>query len=181
MRTPTITRRLALRPVAVDDVDDLYALSSDPRVWTHLPSGRHAAREQTASQVQAFVSSWTEHGLGYWVAYDLDGDFVGVGGCMASSAGTWNVYYRVRPEQQRRGYAVEIAEAGIAAAHRTDPRRPVTAYLLEHNAASKSTAERIGLQLVWRGPEPGLPGATRLVYADRDLDEAILHRLVEHV
>ena len=100
---------------------------------------------------------------------------------MTSSAGTWNVYYRVRPEQQRRGYAIEIAEAGVAAAHYTDPARPVTAYLLAHNAASKATAERIGLHLVWRGPEPDLPDATRLVYADRDLDEVTLQSLVSHV
>jgi RimJ/RimL family protein N-acetyltransferase len=137
---PTTTKRLVLRPVALDDVDTLYALSADPRVWTHLPSGRHTSREQTAAQVDHFVRSWADHRLGYWLAYDLDGDFVGVGGCMASSAGTWNVYYRVHPEQQRRGYAAEIAEAGITAARHTDPRRPVTAHLLEHNTASKATA-----------------------------------------
>jgi hypothetical protein len=70
----------------------------------------------------------------------------------------------VRPEQQRRGYAIEIAEAGIAAAHCTTYGRPVTAYLLEHIAASKATVERIGC-----------------TYADRDHDEVTLQRLVEHV
>lgn len=179
MRTTT-TKRLTLEPVTPDHVDKLYALSSDPRVWTHLRSGRHISREQTAAQVTRFVASWTDHGLGYWLARDRDGAFVGVGGCMAASAGTWNVYYRIGPEQQRRGYAVEIAEEGIAAARSTEPHRPVTAYLLEHNTASKATAERLGLDLVWRGPEPGMPEATRLIYADRTLDDAVLQRLIEH-
>jgi RimJ/RimL family protein N-acetyltransferase len=177
---PTTTDRLVLDPVTRVDVDTLYALSSDPRVWTHLPSGRHTSREQTATQVEHFVSSWTDHGLGYWLAHDRDGGFVGVGGCMASSAGTWNVYYRIHPEQQRRGYAVEIATAGLTAAHDTDPQRPVTAYLLEHNVASRATIERVGLDLVWRGPETGMPDATRLIYADRELDAAVLDRLVSH-
>lgn len=180
MPTPITTDRLVLRPVTADDVDTLYALSSDPRVWTHLPSGRHTTREQTATQVTQFVSSWTDHGLGYWLAHDRDGDFVGVGGCMASRAGTWNVYYRIRPEQQRRGYAVELARAGLAAAHTTAADRPVTAYLLEHNVASRATIERVGLDLVWRGPEAGMPDATRLIYADRELDPAVLDRLIAH-
>lgn len=169
-----------LDPVTVDDVDTLYALSADPRVWTHLPSGRHRSRQQTAARVDQFVASWTDHGLGYWLARDRDGEFVGVGGCMASRAGTWNVYYRIRPERQRRGYAVEIALAGLAAAHARDSRRPVTAYLLEHNVASRATIERVGLELVWRGPETGLPEATRLIYADRELDRATLDRLIAH-
>jgi RimJ/RimL family protein N-acetyltransferase len=178
--TTTSTKRLTLEPVTPEHVDQLYALSSDPRVWTHLPSGRHLSREQTAAQVARFVASWADHGLGYWLAHDRHGAFVGVGGCMAASAGTWNVYYRISPDQQRRGYAVEIARAGITAARATDPDRPVTAYLLEHNVASKATAERLGLRLVWRGPEPGMPDATRLIYADRDLDDAVLHRLITH-
>jgi RimJ/RimL family protein N-acetyltransferase len=180
VRTTTTTKRLVLEPVTPDHLDELHTLSADPRVWTHLPSGRHTSRKQTAEQVVRFVGSWIDHGLGYWAARDREGAFVGVGGCMAGGAGTWNVYYRIRPEQQRRGYAVEIAEAGVAAAQAADPDRPVTAYLLEHNIASKATIERVGLQLAWRGPEPGMPEAVRLIYADRDLDDATLHRLVAH-
>jgi RimJ/RimL family protein N-acetyltransferase len=178
--TTTTTKRLVLEPVMPDHADELHALSSDPRVWTHLPSGRHTSREQTAEQVSRFVASWTDHGLGYWVARDREGSFVGVGGCMAAGAGTWNVYFRITPEHQRRGYAVEVSEAGIAAAHAVDPDRPVTAYLLEHNVASKATIERVGLHLAWRGPEPGMPDSVRLIYADRDLDGATLRRLVAH-
>jgi hypothetical protein len=72
-----------------------------------------------------------------------------------------------------------IAHAELAAAGSTDPHRPVTAYLLEHNAGSKATVERLGLRLVWRGPDRDLPDATRLVYADRDLDDVTLRRLAE--
>jgi hypothetical protein len=48
----------------------------------------------------------------------------------------------------------------------------VTAFLLEHNVASRATAERAGLRLIWRGPDAGNPdpGAVRLIYADRPLD-----------
>jgi hypothetical protein len=33
------TGRLDLRAVAMSDLDLIYGLTSDPRVWTHLPSG----------------------------------------------------------------------------------------------------------------------------------------------
>ena len=44
------TGRLLLAEVTAADVDDLYALSSDPRVWTHLPSGRHTERARAGRQ-----------------------------------------------------------------------------------------------------------------------------------
>lgn len=69
-------------------------------------------------------------------------------------------------------YVTELAAAGIAAARAVRPDLPITAYLLEHNLASKAVAERLGLRLVWRGPDAGNPDprAVRLVYADRDIE-----------
>ncbi|MGO3023840.1 MAG: hypothetical protein ACTIIH_11445 [Brevibacterium sp.] len=31
---------------SVDDVDQFFAIDSDPRVWTHLPSGRLTDEEE---------------------------------------------------------------------------------------------------------------------------------------
>ncbi|HEY8300431.1 MAG TPA: GNAT family N-acetyltransferase [Jatrophihabitans sp.] len=178
MPVPTTTERLVLRPITADDMELLYELGSDPRVLSHLPSGGYLSREQTEAQVTGFVASWADCSLGYWLAHDGEGAFVGVGGCTAATTGVWNVYYRVRYEQQRRGYAVELARAGIAAARVVDPDRPVTAQVFEHNVASLATVERVGLQLVWRGPEPGRPDASRLIYADRELAPATLAGLI---
>jgi hypothetical protein len=61
----------------------------------------------------------------------------------------------------------------LDAARAADPDRPVVAYLLEHDEASRRRAERAGLTLVWRGPDAGNPdpAAVRLVLADRPLDD----------
>lgn len=74
------------------------------------------------------------------------------------------------------GYAQEIAAAALERARHVAPDRPVVAHLLEHDAASRRTAERAGLRLRWRGPDGGNPDpdAVRLVHADRELDEATL-------
>lgn len=114
---------------------------------------------------------------------DADGPVVGRAGCAsAEDRGWWNLYYRFSPAVHGRGYATETARAALEAATAVDPARPVVAYLLEHNVGSRRTAERVGLQLVWRGPDAGNPDpdAIRLVYADRTLDAALLDEVAAH-
>ena len=174
------TARLRLAAVTPDDVDDLHALSADPRVWTHFPSGRHLTRERTAAQVAVFVAGWAA-GLGYWTLREREsGQFVGVGGAAVTHELAWNLYYRIRPECQGNGYASELVAAAQRAAVEVRPELPVVAYLVEHNVASRRTAERAGLELRWRGPDRGNPDpdAVRLVYADRELDDAALTAII---
>lgn len=40
--------------------------------------------------------------------------------------------------------------------------------------------ESAGLDLIWRGPEVGIPGAIRLVYADRELTSNQLTAVTAH-
>jgi RimJ/RimL family protein N-acetyltransferase len=165
------TDRLDLAAIDMTDLRDLYELNSDPRVWTHFPSGVHTSREQTLAHIAVESAGWECAGLGYWTARLRDGRFAGVGGCSLKKDRVWNLYYRFRPELQGQGLATELVGAAYAAAHAVRPEVPVVAMLLEHNAASKALAEKSGLRLVWRGPDLGNPDpdATRLVYADRDV------------
>ena len=108
---------------------------------------------------------------------------IGRGGCAVPEGQPWwNLYYRFAPSVLRRGYATEMARAAIEAARATDPARPVLAHLLEHNEASRRTAERVGLRLVWRGREASDPdgSAMRLVYVDREPDAALLAAIERH-
>ncbi|GAA1738934.1 hypothetical protein GCM10009809_37840 [Isoptericola hypogeus] len=176
----TVTDRLVLTAAGPADADDLYALNSDPRVWTHFPQGRHTDPEQTARQVADFAADWARDGLGYWAARRRDdGALVGVGGVKLRREGVLNLYYRIAAEQQGQGFATELGRAAVDAAAGVLPGVPVTAFLLEHNAASRATAEKLGLRLVWRGPDAGNadPDAVRLVFADRELDDETLARV----
>jgi RimJ/RimL family protein N-acetyltransferase len=178
------TARLELRAITAGDIDELYGLNSDPRVWTHLPSHVHTSRQQTAAQVTRAVAAWERDGLGYWTArLAADGDFAGIGGCTISHEVAWNVYYRLTPSVQGRGLATEVAMAACEAALTVRPDLPVTALLLEHNLASKAVAEKAGLHLVWRGPDAGNPSpdAVRLVYADRELTTDVLGKVLGSV
>jgi RimJ/RimL family protein N-acetyltransferase len=187
-----VTDRLRLDAVVPEDLGEHYALMSDPRVWEHLPSGRHTSPERTAEAIEHSVGHWERDGLGYWTArllVDLAGTplragaVVGTGGC-ALRVGTswWNLYYRLTPTAWGHGLAAELVTAGIDAARTVQADRPVIAYLLEHNVQSCVRAERAGLSLAWRGPDAGNPdpSAVRLVYADRPLPDALLARITAH-
>lgn len=185
MQTP----RLLLDAVVPADLDEHYALMSDPDVWRHLPSGRHTSPERTGAGIEHSVGHWARDGLGYWTARlraDLagtplrSGEVVGTGGC-ALRVGTtwWNLYYRFTPPAWGRGLAAELVTAALDAARTVDHDRPVVAVLLEHNAESRGRAERSGLSVVWRGPDAGNPDpeAVRLVHADRPLPADLLARV----
>jgi RimJ/RimL family protein N-acetyltransferase len=188
-----LTGRLALDAVTADDLDEHFAILSDPGVWRHLPANRHTSRERTAEGIALQVECWERAGLGVWTARlraDLPADrvptgltpgaVVGMGGC-AVRAGTdwWNLYYRLVPVAWGHGLAGELVDAATRAAAEVAPDRPVVAYLLEHNLESRRRAERSGLTLVWRGPDAGNPdpSAVRRVYADRPVDDDLVARV----
>ncbi len=165
------TDRLVLTAVAEDELPEIYELHADPVVWQHLPSGRHTDPAQIRRWYEATTQRWDEDGLAYWTVRDHAGEFLGVGGCSVVDHVRWNLYYRFRPEAQGHGYASEMGRAALDAAYARNSQLPRTAFLVEHNAASKAVAERLGLQLQWRGPDGTNPDpdAVRLVYADRPL------------
>lgn len=174
---PASTGRLTLARPVPDDIAALYAICSDPRVWWHFPSLRHTAPEQTAVMVGLWQRGWDDLGLGVWtVRRSDDGRVIGYGGASDLGGAAWNLGYRISADEQGKGFATELARAGLTAAHEADPEKPVIAYLLAHNEPSANVAKKIGLELVDSGPDAGNPdrSAVRLVYADRALTPAQL-------
>ncbi|CAM3907654.1 GNAT family N-acetyltransferase [Nocardioides zeicaulis] len=183
------TERLLLDEPVAADAADLFALHADPASWRHLPTGVVTDPAAGAVMVEASRVRFTRDGLAYWSVRDAEGGpVVGRGGCSlpdeavaadVTGRGWWNLYYRFDQRVLGRGYATEMGQAALAAAHDVEPARPVLAYLLEHNVASRRTAERLGLRLVWRGPDAGNPDpdAVRLVYLDRAPDDDLVRAL----
>ncbi|MGN6409710.1 MAG: GNAT family N-acetyltransferase [Curtobacterium sp.] len=166
------TDRLLLTPLSPSDIDDVHAVFSDARTWTHLPAGRHAVRASTVDLVQRKIGGRARHGLGAWaVRAAADHTFLGVGGVDMTAAGVWNLGYRLAPASWGNGYATEIALAAVAAAADVAPDVPVTGRVLTNNPASAAVLGRAGLQLVWQGlTSSTVPdGVERQVWADRAL------------
>ncbi len=165
------------RAIETGDWEEMHVLYADPGVWEHQPSGVFTTVDQTKALVEFFVSGWRDDGLSNWAAFDDEGEFLGHGGArLLHDRIAWNIGYRVHRAHWHRGYGSALARRGVEAAQAANPDVPVTAKLLERNEASRRTAESAGLKLVWRGRDLGNADETavRLVYADRELDEATL-------
>ena len=179
------TDRLWLDEPVDGDADALLAIHRDPASWRHFPSGVVTDPEAGRTMVGASRRRFERDGLAYWSIRDAaDGPVIGRGGCQVPDEGLgepgwWNLYYRFDQRVVGRGYATDMGLAALDAAHDVAPQRPVLAYLLEHNHASRRTAEKVGLRLVWRGPDADNPDpeAVRLVYLDRDPDDALIGAL----
>lgn len=169
------TARLSLRRPVPGDLGALFAVNSDPRLWTHFPALRHTDPAQTAAAMARWEESWRRHGLGMW-AVRLRGqaDVIGYAGATVLGDAVWNIGYRLAAETHGRGFAREAAAAAMTWADRIDPALPRIAYLLEHNLASAAVARAIGLEVAHRARDAGNPDPTavRVVYADRALNAA---------
>ena len=192
----TTTARLELRSLTLDDVDELYAVYSDPETWRHLPEGRFTSRERARRLIERSLRSVRATGLGEWAvrvgaggaaAGLAAGTFIGAGGVKLSAGGVWNLGYRLTPVSWGRGFATEVARAALESAAWAAPDVPVTARVLANNPASVRVIERVGLELVWEGhqaasgalqnrEEPPL----RRVYTDRPLSPDAYRWLVRH-
>ncbi|GAA1925616.1 hypothetical protein GCM10009737_29210 [Nocardioides lentus] len=174
----TRTARLLLDAHGPGDLPAVHALHADPAVWGHFPSGRHTTLEQTVATVAGDEERWAGDGLAPWSVRLAEAGpgspVVGRAGCSVRRTDEgplpwWNLYYRLSPAVQGRGLATEVGRHAMTAAAAVAPDRPVLAFLVEHNVASRRTAEGLGLRLVHRGPDTGNPDpdAVRLVYLDR--------------
>lgn len=168
---------LLLATPTIDDVASLHYIYSDPRVWTHLPSARHVDISDTEAMVKKWLDGWSRDGLSLWVVKDAaSGEVLGSVGCSLRRETYWNLGYRLSVDSQGRGIAKRVSQLAAARAREVRPELPVVAYLLEHNVASARVAEKVGLELRYRGRDAGNPdpAAVRLVYSDRELTPAQL-------
>jgi RimJ/RimL family protein N-acetyltransferase len=162
-----LTSRLRLTPMTIADAEHLFPILSDPAGWWYEPEHRHASLERTREFAARAAAGWLASGLSYWTARH-DDVVVGLGGAQRHRSGSWNLSYRIATSEQGNGYATELAEAGLDAAHRHDPDSAVIAWILETNIPSRRVAERVGLTSYGLRIDAN-DGIERLAYADRPL------------
>ena len=165
-----LTDRLDLRrPDPAGDLDELFAIFSDPAGWWYDPAGRHRDPETTRSWLARAAARFDSDGLSYWTVRRRDtGSIIGVGGAQRQRTRAWNLNYRIATAHQGEGFATELARAAYSASSSVDPDVPFIAWVASHNAPSRKVAERLGLTNYGLGVDPS-DARHRLAYADRPL------------
>jgi RimJ/RimL family protein N-acetyltransferase len=169
-RERVLTDRLDLRwPDPEGDLDDLFAIFSDPAGWWYDPGGRHLDRERTRDWLTRAASRFETDGLSYWTVRRRDrGTIIGVGGAQRQRTRAWNLNYRFATAHQGQGFATELGRAAYGAAQAVDADVPFIAWIAEHNLPSRKVAERLGLTNYGLRVDPS-DEQPRLAYGDRPI------------
>lgn len=163
---------LLLRELLPDDVEGVFAVHGDPRVYELDPDATHLDLAQSRAFLAPQLEHWRAHGFGYWsvlVPRDVwpdgvagagehdDGRVIaGMGGIVHRTVVTpavLNVYFRLSPAVQGRGIAGRIVARSIETADDVAPGLDLVVRTRPANAAARRVAERAGF--VDEGLEPG--------------------------
>jgi RimJ/RimL family protein N-acetyltransferase len=164
LRTP----RLLLVPLDDRHLDLEAELDADPEVLRYI-TGRARTRDEVAgSHAQRMALAAKVDGLGYWITYGADGDFVGLmmlppanGPDQPGDPSIAELGYRLLRRHWRRGFASEASRVLLRHAFETVGQRKVIAQTMAVNAGSRGVMEAVGMRHVrtyfpvWDEPLPG--------------------------
>jgi RimJ/RimL family protein N-acetyltransferase len=139
-----LTERLIMRPVRVEDVDDLVAMHADP--LTRRAFGEWT-RDQVGDWAERSVREWEERGHGKLSILDREsGAFVGRSGLRFwPEFDETEVGWVLMPEVRGRGIATEAGRACVEWGFRHLDLPYVTAMIAPDNDTSIAVARRLGM------------------------------------
>ena len=139
------TKRLRLRPVTTEDIDDLVALHDDPLVARYMGA---RDREWYEWRVKASAEEWAQRGHGLTAIVDLaDGRFLGRTGLKYwPQFDETELGWVLRPQARGHGFATEGAGAVLRWGFDQFDPPYFTAMIRPDNVASIAVAERLGMK-----------------------------------
>lgn len=95
-----LTPRLRLAPIGPDNATDLWLVHNDDAVVPWY-DGWRPSREEADTQARNIASSWRDHGVHKWMAYDREsGEVVGRGGLSRTKVDDdWGQIYAFLPDE----------------------------------------------------------------------------------
>jgi RimJ/RimL family protein N-acetyltransferase len=149
------TERLVLRPISLEDLDDLVALSSDPEVMRYLTGGFPTPRAEIEQVVRKRAAT-------RWSGFEREtGHFVGWYDTTATGEGEYELGYRLVRRAWGRGLATEGARALVDRAFGELGAERIWAQTMAVNSRSRAVMKRCGLSyvrtfhLAWDDPIEG--------------------------
>ncbi len=173
------TLRLRLRPLALDDLEDLHRLQSDAEMMRFFDDGPYI-REQTRTWLEWHIAMWDQEGFSFWAA-ELKPDlrFIGWLGLdkvwepiellPAIEAGWF-----IDRQHWGQGLATEGAQMALAFGFDQLGLDRIIARYNSENVASGRVMEKIGMHL-WRQMQNDDPATVTNIYealaSPREVDE----------
>lgn len=145
------TERLRLRGHRPDDLDDCYAMWSDPAVTRYI-GGKPSTRQQTWSRLLTYAGHWALLGFGYWVIEDKTaGRFVGELGfadfkrdIAPSMRDVPELGFALTARSHGNGYASEAVRAAVRWSDEHLAAERTVCLIDADNAASQRVVQKAG-------------------------------------
>ncbi|HEY6074466.1 MAG TPA: GNAT family N-acetyltransferase [Anaerolineales bacterium] len=149
------TDRLILRHMEMEDLDDLFALYSDPEVTRYIPDAPRSLVE-AREELLWHIHGHPQHSeLGLWAAvHKGTGRFIGRCGLLPwtlDGQEEVEVAYLIAPEFQGQGLATEAAQAILNYGFETLSLPRLVCLIDAENLASIRVAEKIGMRFEKEG------------------------------
>ena len=143
------TERLLLRRLLPEDLDDLFALYSDPEIRKYFPEGT-LTYDETREELEWFLNGHPAHPeLGLWATiYKETGQFIGRCGLLPwtiDGRAEVEVAYLLAKEYWRQGFGTEAAGAILAYGFEHLQLSRLICMIDRENLASIGVATNIGM------------------------------------
>lgn len=144
------TKRLILKPIALSDADDIFALRSDPEVMKYIGDGSVHTRERVEDFIQCGQGYFEKYGMDFFSVFDKEtGSFVGQAGLFHLlfdvNQQDIDLAYRLHKKYWNKGYATELAKALINYGFNTLSLSKIVAFVFPENEASRKVLENAGM------------------------------------
>ncbi|MEU4619702.1 GNAT family N-acetyltransferase [Actinoplanes sp. NPDC023801] len=156
------TERLLLVPLADEHLELEMELDSDPEVLRYLYGRTRTRDEVMESHRRRMELGRRVDGLGYWMASDRAGDFVGLMMLPPlDEPSAAELGYRLARSQWRKGYASEASRELLRHGFETAGQERIVAQTMTVNAGSRAVMEKAGLryQRTFFPDYPPIPGS----------------------
>jgi ribosomal-protein-alanine N-acetyltransferase len=152
------TKRLALRPFTMEDVDEIHRLWTEPGVRKYLWDDEIISKEKAREVIAENLTLLDEKGFGLWAVTFHEQSAI-IGFC-----GYWHfheppeleILYGISPEHWGKNLATEIAQAMLQFGFRYLGFDEILASADAPNAASFRVMEKIGMKFLKRENKNGL-------------------------
>jgi RimJ/RimL family protein N-acetyltransferase len=143
------TARLRLRPLTLDDLDDMCAIWSDPETMRYYPAPYSRARVEEL--LRFCLERYREHGYCLWaMVRNHDDVFIGDCGPLQQPVAAQTmieVGYHTNRRYWGQGYATEAARACCSYVLHTLKAPQVVSIVHPQNSASRRVAEKVHMHM----------------------------------
>lgn len=142
------TSRLHLRQFSMADLDDLFAIRSDPEVMRFIGAGQPHSMNQVRDALENAISVWKKHSFGRWaIVHKADKKLIGwCGLAFLDQTEEIEIGYGIAKEYWGGGLTTEAAEATIRYGFEELKLDRIVAVAMPENIASRRIMEKIGMR-----------------------------------